>query len=126
PRPSIFDPPVAARSIKPCAFSGWACYYWPHMRSFLVALFVIVTWVVVATGAWADDRSPQVDDQPLIVQPPENWIGTEIKVTDLPLSPQAPDAAPAADQCSAATPLELSFRNTADGSGTLTNQPGGH
>ncbi|HRN66940.1 MAG TPA: kelch repeat-containing protein [Promineifilum sp.] len=91
------------------------------MRSFLVALFVIVTWVVVATGAWADDRSPQVDDQPLIVQPPENWIGTEIKVTDLPLSPQAPDAAPAADQCSAATPLELSFRNTADGSGTLTN-----
>jgi len=91
------------------------------MRRILIALFVIVTLVVLAAGVWADDRSPQVDDSPLIIQPPENWIGTEIKVTDLPLSPRAPTAGPAADQCAEATPLNLSFANTGDGGGTLTN-----
>ena len=91
------------------------------MRRLLVALIVFVTLVVLAAGVWADEQSPQVDNPPLIVQPPENWIGEDIKVTDLTPSPRGPDAAPAADQCGEASPLQLSFRNTADGSGTVTN-----
>lgn len=91
------------------------------MRRLLVPLIVFVTLVAFAAGVWADDQSPQAEAQPIIVQPPENWIGKEIKVTDLTLSPRRPDAGPAADQCATATPLQLSFRNTADGGGTLTN-----
>lgn len=91
------------------------------MRRLLVALLVFVTLVVLAAGVWADNQYPRAEATPIIVQPPENWIGIEIKVTDLTPSPRGPDAAPAADQCVNATPLQLSFRNTADGSGTVTN-----
>lgn len=92
------------------------------MRRILVSILVLVTLVVVVAGVWAEDRSEAQPEPPqIVVDPPDPWIGVEIKVTDLKPSPRGPDAAQAADQCDAATPLNLSFANTADGSGTLTN-----
>lgn len=74
---------------------------------------------MVAASAWAQG-SPVSEPVVLPVsEPPGDWLGEEIVVTDL--EPFAPDAPPAADTCAQATPLELSFTNTADGSGTLTN-----
>ena len=92
------------------------------MRRLLVPILLLLTMVVLAAVVWADN---QPDDpaaaSPLIVTPPEDWIGVEIKVTDLHLLPSGPDAAPAADMCADATPLVLSFARPADGSGTVTN-----
>lgn len=92
-----------------------------YMRRLLVPILVIFSFLVLAVGVWAQDDSADPTGSLIVVEPPQNWIGPEIKVTDLPLSPRGPDAAPAADQCAEATPLQLSFRNTADGSGTVTN-----
>ncbi len=75
--------------------------------------------LVIAAGAWADQPTPPDTDPLTVVEPPENWIGEEIVVTDL--EPMAPLAASAADTCAQASPLQLSFSVTADGSGTLTN-----
>lgn len=87
------------------------------MRRTFVPILLVLALLAIVAGAWADDQ-PTPD--PLVVaEPPGNWLGQEIVVTDLePLSPQA---APMGDTCAQATPLELSFSHTADGSGTLTN-----
>ncbi len=92
------------------------------MRRLLVPILLLISLVVVAAGVWADSQpvDPTVES-PLTVTPPEDWIGVEIKVTDLALVPSGPNAAPAADQCTEAAPLLLSFAHPADGSGTVTN-----
>lgn len=92
-----------------------------NMRRLLALILVFLPLVVLAAGVWADDQPANPVESPIIVEPPDDWIGREIKVTELPISPRGPDALPAADQCANATPLNLSFHNTADGSGTLTN-----
>lgn len=91
------------------------------MRRLLVPILLIILLVVIAAGVWADSQSDPTVEQPFVVTPPEDWIGVEIKVTDLNLLPSGPNAAPAADQCADATPLLLSFAHPADGSGTVTN-----
>jgi N-acetylneuraminic acid mutarotase len=93
-----------------------------YMRRILVLFLVFASFIVVAVGAWADSftvEQPAESTPP--IQPPDNWIAGEIKVTDLPPTPRRPSAGPAADQCSQATPLTLSFGQTADGGGTVTN-----
>lgn len=93
-----------------------------YMRRLLVPILVMIVLVLVAAAVWADDPPADSPAQsPLIVTPPEDWIGAAVKVTDLPLLPAGPNAAPAADQCAAAAPLSLSFAHPADGSGTVTN-----
>lgn len=101
------------------------------MRRLLLPILAVLTLVVVAAGGWAADRvvGQETDPDPLIiVERPQDWLEEEIKVTDLVPLPRRPDAGPAADQCGEATPLHLSFANTADGGGTLVNpfdqQPG--
>ena len=91
------------------------------MRRLLVSILVLIALLAVAAGVWADSQTESEPPAPLIVvdAPPTSWIGEEIVVTDL--APASPQAAPAADTCAAASPLELSFAKTADGSGTLTN-----
>lgn len=91
------------------------------MRRLPVFTLALVISLVLVARVWAGSRSVDPVDAPPIVQPPEDWIGVEIKVTDLPLTPRAPQAAPAVDRCVDATPLQLSFANPADGSGSLTN-----
>lgn len=101
------------------------------MRRLLVPILAVITLVVVAAGGWAADRAAGQEIGPdtlIINEPLQDWLEEEIKVTDLVPVPRGPDAGPAADQCSEATPLHLSFANTADGGGTVTNlftqQPG--
>lgn len=90
------------------------------MRRMLVSILATLALMVIVAGAWSDGRAIAQPPDPLIVpDPPTVWIGQEIVVTDL--EPAGPLAAPAADTCAAASPLELSFAKTADGSGTLTN-----
>lgn len=93
------------------------------MRRLLVPILLIFAIAALAAGVWADNQPDDPGTSPplVVVEPPDDWIGAEIKVTDLTPVPRAPDAAPAADQCATATPLLLSFANTADGSGTVTN-----
>lgn len=91
------------------------------MRRLLVLFIVTITLAVFAAGAWANAQPADQASQPIITTPPGNWIGTEIKVSDLEPAPRGIDAAPAADHCVDASPLNLSFANTGDGSGTLTN-----
>lgn len=93
-----------------------------HMRRLLVPILLIISIAALTAGVWADNQPVGSDKPPqLVVDPPEDWIGVAIKVTDLTPVPRITDAAPAADQCANATPLTLSFANTADGSGTVTN-----
>lgn len=90
------------------------------MRRLLVPILVATALLVLVAGAWADSQPTPRPPAPLLIdEPPSVWIGDEIVVTDL--EPVSPLAAPAADTCAAASPLELSFSKTADGSGTLTN-----
>jgi hypothetical protein len=92
-----------------------------YMRRFLLLIPVIAT-LVAAAAAGAENRAIDQTAPPLIiVEPPKEWLDVAIKVTDLMPVPRLPSAAPAADQCAEATPLNLSFANRADGSGTLTN-----
>jgi len=94
-----------------------------YMRRLLVSipfLFGLIAVAMYAAVALADSVPPAQSPEPLVVaQPPTDWLPAEISVADL--EPLAPNAAPAADTCAAATPLTLSFAQTADGSGTLTN-----
>jgi N-acetylneuraminic acid mutarotase len=100
-----------------------------YMRRLLVSIFMLLALPALAAGVWAagtpaltDGAPPAQPENPLIVtEPPSEWIGEEIVVTDLPRMPQAPAAAPASDSCDTATPLQLSFGFPADGSGTVTN-----
>lgn len=100
-----------------------------YMRRLLVSILVLLTLPALAAGVWAagaaappaDTPPAQPSDPLIVVEPPSEWIGEEIVVTDLPLAPQAPKAAPASDSCDTASPLQLSFAFTADGSGTVTN-----
>lgn len=96
------------------------------MRRILVLFIVFVAVVIVAAGAWAESGAESVTvaqpaDQTPVIEAPGDWIEKPIKVTDLPPAPRSPSAAPAADQCSAAPPLTLSYAQTADGGGTVTN-----
>jgi N-acetylneuraminic acid mutarotase len=92
------------------------------MSRLLVPILLIVALVVLAASAWADSfPTGQTEDPLIVVEPPGDWLGEVIVVTDLTPSPRVPDAAPAADLCGEATPLQLSFANPADGSGTVTN-----
>jgi N-acetylneuraminic acid mutarotase len=117
----MIDGQVAGKSVC-CAFPARLVIIGDHMRRLLVPILVFMTLVVLAAGVWADDRpAGQTDDALIVAKPPENWIGEEIKVTDLEPVPRGPDAGPAADVCGEATPLNLSFANSADGSGTVTN-----
>ena len=94
-----------------------------YMRRTLVSiLFLIglVALLTLATGAWAGSLPLAQPAEPLVVvEPPGVWLADEIVIDELELL--SPDAAPAADTCSTATPLTLAFGQTADGSGTLTN-----
>ena len=94
-----------------------------YMRRTLVSiLFLIglVALMALATGAWAGSLPLAQPAEPLVVvEPPGVWLADEIAIDELELL--SPDAAPAADTCSTATPLTLAFGQTADGSGTLTN-----
>lgn len=90
------------------------------MRRILAAYIVIIALVVFAAGVWADSNTGE-PAPPTVIQPPDDWISAPIKVTDLAPVPRSADAAPAADSCADASPLDLSFHHTADGSGTLTN-----
>lgn len=91
------------------------------MRRLLVPILVLAFTAVVVAGAWAANPPAEQPEPPVFVTPPSDWIGAEIKVTDLPPAVRMPAAGPGADQCANATPLTLSFSNTADGSGTVTN-----
>ena len=91
------------------------------MRRLLVLFPVLIALVAWAAVMGANNHVAGSGDSPIIVEPPQEWIGEAVKVTDLPPAPRRPDAAPAADTCGEATPLQLSFANTADGSGTITN-----
>jgi len=92
------------------------------MRRTLVPFLFMITLALLAAGGWAADRAMGQESDPLIIaDPPTDWLEQEIKVTDLTPVPRRPDAEPAADQCGSATPLNLSFDNPADGSGTVTN-----
>lgn len=91
------------------------------MRRFLLPTLLFVGLVIFVAGVLAEDTPPEPANQPIVINPPDDWIGVEIKVTDLVPVPRMPDAGPAADQCSQATPLQLSFSRTADGGGTVTN-----
>jgi hypothetical protein len=99
------------------------------MRRLLVPFLVIWALVVVAASAWAGSNSSLITQSigtepelPIVVaQPPTDWIEPEIVVTDLPLVPAEATFGPAADQCSNATPLVLSFDIPATGGATLTN-----
>ena len=89
---------------------------------FLFGLLAVVMFATVAPAAdVAADNAPAAQpSEPLVVTKlPTDWLPAEISIADL--EPLAPNAAPAADTCAAATPLTLSFAQTADGSGTLTN-----
>lgn len=92
-----------------------------HMRRILLPIFLFAGLVIFVAGVWAEDTPPNPAYQPIVINPPDDWIGVEIKVTDLVPVPRMPEAGPAADQCSQATPLQLSFSRTADGGGTVTN-----
>ncbi len=90
------------------------------MRRLLVLLF-ITTLVVLSVGMWATGHTlGQEVDPPIVIETPGDWLQAEIKVTDLSPAPRMLNAQPAADQCGKATPLNLSFANTADGSGVDT------
>ncbi|MFO7661226.1 MAG: kelch repeat-containing protein [Chloroflexota bacterium] len=99
------------------------------MRRLLVPFLVTWALVVVAASAWAGSNSSlitqSIDTEPelpiVVAQPPTDWIEPEIVVTDLPLVPAEATSGPAADQCSDATPLVLSFDIPATGGATLTN-----
>lgn len=93
------------------------------MRRTLVPFLFIITLAFLLAGGWAAGRaSGQAIDPLIIVEPPDDLLEREVKVTDLVPLPRRPDADPASDQCGEATPLNLSFANPADGSGTITNQ----
>ncbi len=92
-----------------------------HMRRLLILLPVLMVLVASAAAVGANNYIAGPEDSPIIVEPPPDWIGEFVKVTDLPLLPRRPDAGPAADMCADATPLQLSFQNSADGGGTVTN-----
>ena len=90
------------------------------MRRTFVSILFLILFAGLVAGAWADSPPMAQTAEPLVVaEPPESWLPNEISVADL--EPLAADAPPAADTCSTATPLFLSFSQTADGSGTLTN-----
>lgn len=98
------------------------------MRRLIVFLLSIGALVGLAAYAGAaDSLSPafQTNGSPAdmiqVITPPDDWIGPEIPVTDLPLVPAGPTTGPAADRCADATPLILSFARPAEGGGTLTN-----
>lgn len=90
-------------------------------RTLAPIIFVIIALVVLSTDRWAAHRALGQAETPLIiVDHPEDWLETTVKVTDLTPEPRGIAAAPAADRCGEATPLELSFAHPADGSGTNT------
>jgi len=90
-------------------------------RTFVFILFVLgFVGLPGLAGAWADSPTLAQPAEPLVVaEPPDVWLPDEIAIDELELL--SPDAPPAADTCSTATPLTLAFGQTADGSGTLTN-----
>lgn len=97
-------------------------------RTLLTFLGPVILLVLFSQASVGDDNAVNAETAPpasggpiIILEPPTDWIGPEIKVTDLPLVPAGPTAGPAADQCAEATPLVLSFVSPANGGGTLTN-----
>ena len=57
-----------------------------HMRRLLVLLPVLLALVATAAVVGANNHLAGSGDSPIIVEPPEDWIGAVVKVTDLPPS----------------------------------------
>lgn len=88
----------------------------------IVAVLLPAILLLTGISLWATGLRAVEPDGPIVISdPPSDWIGPEIRVTDLTPMPRAPMAGPASDNCSEAPPLTLSFESTADGGATLTN-----